>query len=46
MSSDCCSEKVCCKTVSALGWIFVIAVGVAVVSMLPEIKRYIKISSM
>jgi hypothetical protein len=45
MSCDC-SEQACRKTVCFLGWFVAIAAGVAVVSMLPEIKRYIKISSM
>lgn len=44
--SCCCSENACRKTVSFLGWTVLLVAGVAVVSMLPEIKRYIKISSM
>lgn len=42
----CCSENGCRKTVSFLGWTLLALAGVTVLSMLPEIKRYIKISSM
>jgi hypothetical protein len=46
MSCCCSDEGACVKTVRFIGWSLVIAAGVAVVAMLPEIKRYIKISSM
>jgi hypothetical protein len=41
-----CSENACRKTFAFLGWIVLAMAGVAIVSMLPEIKRYIKMSSM
>jgi hypothetical protein len=44
--SCCCSEGTCQKTVRFLFWVVAIAAGAAVVASLPEIKRYIKISSM
>jgi hypothetical protein len=44
--SCCASENCCRRSVSFLFWAVALAAGVAVVASLPEIKRYIKISSM
>jgi hypothetical protein len=44
--SCCSSEGTCQRTVRFLFWTIALAAGVAVVASLPEIKRYIKISSM
>jgi hypothetical protein len=34
------------KALHAFGWLFLLAVGFVVVASLPELKRYVKISSM
>ena len=45
---SCCNSKACAevKVLHAVGWLFLAAVGIVVVASLPELKRYIKISSM
>ncbi len=40
------SDQSCCKGSHLLGWLFLFAAGAVFVACLPEIKRYIKISSM
>ena len=42
----CCKSKDSSSSFSLLGWIFLLVVGGFVVASLPEIKRYIKISTM
>jgi hypothetical protein len=44
--SCCSSEDGCRKTVRFLFWAVALAAGVVVVASLPELKRYVKISSM
>lgn len=44
--SCCRSEDSCRRTVSFLFWAATLAAGIVVVASLPELRRYIKISSM
>ncbi len=45
---SCCEEssRTCCPGKSLLFWVFTLVIAGFVVACLPEIKRYIKISSM
>jgi len=44
--SCCSSENTCRTTVSVIGWTVLALASIVVITMIPEIKRYIKISSM
>jgi hypothetical protein len=41
-----CSEDACRKSVKFIGLLAALTIGVVVLASLPELKRYIKISSM
>jgi hypothetical protein len=41
-----CSENACRNSVRFFGWVIAAALGVVVIASLPELKRYIKISTM
>jgi hypothetical protein len=46
MSCCACSENACRKTVGLFGIVFAVVIGGFILASLPELKRYIKISSM
>ena len=43
---SCCNKEGRCSGASLLGMIFLLFVGGVIIACIPEIKRYIKISSM